>query len=245
MPMKNHSGKIAAPLCWALLVSASLGCGGGQKKAEPTLNPNPPQQQQQQPEPQTVPDKPPTVMLRLDGIAGGKPMHELAPGESLKSGDKMAVNVAVDAPAYVYVALGSASGPPQIVFPKTGDQKVTPDQPLRIPANPDKWITLDNNTGQEDVFVYASPKPIPSAELTNLVNTDAANAKKNAAKRSAKGPPKAKVIKPKSEKGGGEESLSASNRGVSIEDDDDGGQSSGSAPGSPHIAIKRFSITHK
>jgi hypothetical protein len=210
----------------ALLLSAAIGCGGPQKT---------------DPQPQAdtaTPAKPPNVMLRLDGKVGGKDAHELQPGEILRSGDQMAVNVAVDTPAYVYVAFVSAQGSPQFAFPKSGDQQVTPDSPVRIPTNPDKWITLDKQTGQEDVLVYASSKPIPSTELTNLVTADAAKAKKDGAKKSAPhGPPKAKIVKPK----GDDDALSAGSRGVHLDDEEDSGPTSAN----PNIVVKRFSIQHR
>lgn len=220
----------------ALLLSTAIGCGGTQKTdPQPTFKLDP--------QPQTVapttPSKPPNVLLRLDGRTKGKDAHELQPGESLRSGDEMAVNVAVDSPAYVYVAFVSGAGSPQFAFPKSGDQQVTPDSPLRIPSNPEKWIELDKQTGQEDVLVYASSKPIPSAELTTLVTADAAAAKKAAAKKSApKGPPKAKVVKAKGE----DDALSAGSRGVKLDDDD---EAPAPTSGNPNIVVKRFSIQHK
>jgi hypothetical protein len=228
----------SASLTWGLLLSLSIGCGGPQKKAEEPAAGQ--AQAQPQPPPPAVPAKPPQVMLRLDAIGNGQGAHELQVGESLRSGDKMAVNVAVDQPTYVYVAFASVAGAPQVVFPKSGDQQVTPDQPLRIPANPEKWITLDKQTGQEDVFVYASSKPIPSSDLTNMVNADAASAKKAAAKKSAhSGSPKVKVVKPK----GNDDALSAGSRGVQIDDDDTDTTSTSST--NPNIVVKKFSVTHK
>ncbi len=227
-------------LVLGLLFTLSLGCGGSQKSADKVPPPQPQPATASTTDAAPAPTKPPAVMLRLDAISNGKGTHELQAGESLRSGDKLAVNVAVDQPAYIYVAFASAAGgAPQFVFPKSGDQQVTPDSPLRIPANPEKWITLDKQTGQEDVFVYASSKPISSTELTNLVNADAAAAKKAAAKKASRPvTAKAKVVKAK---GGGDDGLTADNRGIEIEPDDDAPSSNTN----PNIVVKKFSVTHK
>lgn len=224
----------------ALLLGATFGCGGPQK------NPDPQPTLQTQPVQQTAPtpEKPPNVTLRLDGISSSKGAHELEPGEILRSGDRMAVNVGVDQPSYVYVAVASASGSPQFIFPKSGDQQIDSSKPVRIPANPEKWIVLDKQVGQEDVFVYASPKPIPSTELTNLITADAAASKKAAAKRASKvatpGPAKTKPAKGKTEDAG---ALSAGSRGISVEADDT--DETPPTPGNPNIVVKRFSVIHK
>lgn len=236
--MHTKQVSVFASAACALLLGAAVGCAGHQKAADP---PPPPPQPVQAPAP--APEKPPNVTLRLDGISGSKGAHELEPGEVLRSGDRMAVNVGVDQPSYVYVAVASATGSPQFIFPKSGDQQVGSDQPLRIPANPEKWIVLDKQTGQEDVFVYASPKPIPSTELTNLVTADAAASKKAAAKRISKAasssPSKAKA-KAKTEDAG---ALSASSRGIQIESDEP--EDAPPTPGNPNIVVKRFSVIHK
>jgi len=237
--MRDDVRTVAGALAWTLICTAVLGCGSSQKPVDPPpkLVTTPPPAAAPE-----VPPKPPSVTLRIDGRSVGKDTHELSPGETLRSGDQMAVNVAVDQAAYVYVAFASAGGPPQVVFPKSGDEKVTPEQPLRIPANPERWIILDKQTGQEDILVYASIKPIPSADLLSLINTDAADLKKAAARRAAAQaatrPQKGKG-KAKAGPGPAEEPLSASSRGVQIEDDDSG------AAKNPGIVHKRFSVTHK
>lgn len=241
--MPRNPIPVNASIAWALALSASLGCGGAQKAANPT----PTQTTVPSPQPSTSePAKPPQIMLRLDGKVDGKDPRELQPGESLRSGDEMAINVAVDQPAYVYVAFASsAGGGPQVLYPKTGDKQVLPDAPLRIPANTEKWITLDKQTGQEDIFVYASSKPIPSAELLNLINNDAAAAKKAAAKKAAAaksapaGTIKGKAGKPSKGEDG---ALTSTSRGLQVEEDE---SESAAIPANPNIVVKRFSLTHK
>ncbi len=236
--MSQNSRLISASMAWALFCSAAMGCGGAQKKNEvPVAATEQPPKAEAAAE---TPKDPPKVLLRLDAKSGGKEAHELQPGESLRSGDQMAINVAVNQLAYVYVAFASPGSPPQIIFPKGGDKQLSPDQPLRIPANPDKWFTLDKQAGQEDVLVYASNKPISSVELTNLVNADAEAARRAAARRAAR-----VATRPKPAKGKGEDPLAAPDaRALQLSGDDEGdGESSGS--GNPEIVSKKISIPHK
>ncbi|HRI50700.1 MAG TPA: DUF4384 domain-containing protein [Pseudomonadota bacterium] len=209
-----------------------LGCAGTPKKQVP---PTPPPVTAPEPTPvaATVPDKPLDVTLRLDGNSATKGAFELQPGDVLKSGDRMAVTVRVDQPAYVYVTVISADGSSRRLFPKEGDQQVTPSEPLRIPRNPDKWISLDNNTGQENVFVYAAKKPLPAEEQLTLLNADVETVKA-AAKRSSR---------PKASKGKDAPShLTADSRGVILEDEEGSPSSTVDASG---VVKKRFIVRHK
>jgi hypothetical protein len=175
------------------------------------------------------------VKLRLDAISATKGAFEMQPGDELKSGDQMAVSVAVDQPAYVYVTLISGDGSSQRLFPKSGDKQITPAEPLRIPKNPEKWIPLDKNTGQ---FVYASKKPLQPEEQLNLLNADVAAVKAAAAKRASK--PKAKA-KPKD----GPAHLTADSRGVILKDDEDEAGASAGATEVNGVVKKRFTLQHK
>jgi hypothetical protein len=152
----------------------------------------------------------------------------------------MAVQVTSDVPAYVYVALATSGVAPKLVYP-SGDQPGAPTQAVRVPQNPEKWIILDKQTGQEDVFVYASAKPIPPSELTNLLTADAEQAKKAAAKKAAAAKPA--VAKPKSGKGKDADALGAGSRGVQIESDEP--EAPAAASTNPSIVSKKFSVNHR
>jgi hypothetical protein len=230
MQMKWMTGVL--PLGCALM----LACAGGQKKQEPILPP-----------PTTAPDptpvaatpestKPVDVALRLDALSATKGAFEMQPGDVLKSGDRMAVTVRVDQPAYVYVTLISGDGSSQRLFPKTGDQQITPAEPLRIPKNPEKWIPLDKSTGQENVFVYAAKKPLQPEEQLNLLNADVASVKAAAAKRAAKAKPSGKPKDAPSH-------LTADSRGVVLDDDD--GVAGAGASEVNGVVKKRFTLQHK
>jgi len=228
-----------------------LGCAGSQKPSPPppttpTVDPATP--------PPAAPEKPVELSLRIDAISGTKGTLSLQPGDSLRSGDQIAISVSVDQPAYVYIAVASSTEAPKLIFPKSGDQLVSPGQALRIPANAEKWIPLDFKVGQDDVFAYAAPRPIPNGELLNLINADAEAAKKAAAKRASKAAakpaskPAAKPAKPSkpaagatpvTEPGG----LSADSRGLTISDDAVEADAPPAPP--PHITAKRFFLIHK
>jgi hypothetical protein len=219
------------PIGCALL----LGCSGGQKKADappPQVTTPPPAET---PPPVVDNGKPVDVKLQLDAISAAKGAFEMQPGDVLKTGDRMAVRVSVDQPAYVYVTLISSDGNSQRLFPKAGDQQITPAEPLRVPKNPEKWITLDKSTGQENVFVYAAKKPLGPEEQINLLNADVATVKAAAAKRASRPKPAKAKDAPAH--------LTADSRGVKIEeDDDDAGAPSADANG---VVKKRFMLQHK
>lgn len=227
MPMKWKSSVL--PLGCALL----LACTGSQKKETPppppVVTPDP------TPAAPTEPAKPVDVALRLDAISAAKGAFEMQPGDVLKSGDRMAVSVRVDQAAYVYVTMISSDGTPQRLFPKTGDQQITPTEPLRIPKNPEKWITLDKSTGQENVFVYAAKKPLQIEEQLNLLNADVATVKASAAKRAAKA---------KAGKKDAPTHLTADSRGVVLEDEDEGAAPAAAAEVNG-VVKKRFVVQHR
>jgi hypothetical protein len=223
------------PIGCALL----LGCSGGQKKQDqqPVAQPAPaPAPAPTQPPPVDN-GKPIDVKLRLDAISASKGAFEMQPGDVLKSGDRMAINVLVDQPAYVYVTMISGDGTSQRLLPKSGDLQVTPTEPLRYPKNPEKWMTLDKNIGQENVFVYAAKRPLLPEEQLNMLNADVATVKAAAAKRASK--PKS-AAKPKDAPA----HLTADSRGVTLDDDDDQGAAASSTEANG-IIKKRFMLQHK
>lgn len=248
--MNNSKGeKMTRPRLFSLLlescalpacaVALGLGCGGPQKNPDPVPE-RPPLTAQ--PAAVVVEDdgKPVKVDISMDGITADKGAHALKPGETLKKGDRMAVNVRVDAPSYVYIGLGSADGTANLVYPKTGDKVSTPEMPLRFPAKTDAWMVLDANTGQEDVFVYASKKPIPTSDLFNRLSADAAAARAEAKKREAAAKKPAATTKKSTAPGG----MTNDTRGLSVEDDEPEVQSVSSTVGGG-ITSARFSVKHR
>jgi hypothetical protein len=187
-----------------------------------------------------VSDKPVELTLKMDAISAKEGAIELKPGGTLKSGDRMAINFSVDQPAYVYIAMAPAVGQPAILYPKSGDELVQPGQSLRFPSNADKWIKMDDNTGVESFFVYASKTPLPPAELINMVNADAAVAKKKAASKAAA----AKAARPSKSGSSGAPVLTADSRGIEIEGEEPETQPT-SVSGSGGVVRRSFSVNHK
>lgn len=183
-------------------------------------------------------DKPVELTLKMDAISSKDGTIELKPGGTLKSGDRMSISYSVDQPAYVYIAMAPAVGQAAILHPKSGDELVQPGQTLRFPTNTEKWIKMDDTTGVENFFVYASKTPLPPAELINMVNADAATAKKKAASRAASKP---KVAKPSS---GSAPVLTADSRGIEIEGEEPETQPT-SVNSSGGIVRRQFSVNHK
>ena len=112
---------------------------------------------------------------------------------------------------------------------------MTPTEPLRIPKNPEKWISLDKSTGQENIFVYAAKKPLGPEEQLNLLNADVAVVKASAAKRAAKAKSGSKKNEPSH--------LTADSRGVVMEDEDTGTGAAGAEANG--VVKKRFVVQHK
>jgi hypothetical protein len=177
----------------------------------------------------------------MDAITAKEGNIELKPGGTLKSGDRMAITFSVDQPAYVYIAMAPATGSPTILYPKSGDELVKPGQSTRFPSNAEKWIKMDETTGVENFFVYASKTPLPSSDLINMVNADAAAAKKRAAASGHSG----SKSSGKSKSGGGSAPvLTADSRGVEVEGEEPETQPT-SVAGSPGVVRKSFSVNHR
>lgn len=251
----RHRGNSYRPFALGLLgAGLMIGCAGPQKNT-PASNPPSAAAPAATASPSApVSDKPVELSLRIDALSTSKGALSLQPGDSLRSGDQIAISVTVDQPAYVYIAVASSSEPPKLVFPKSGDQQIQPGQVLRIPNNTEKWIPLDFKVGEDDIFAYAAVRPIPSGDLLNLIGADAEAAKKAYSKRAAKSAakPAAKPAAPKPAKPGkpsaapaAEEpgGLSANSRGLTISDDESETDAPPAHP--PHIAAKRFFLIHK
>ncbi|MFO0576756.1 MAG: DUF4384 domain-containing protein [Polyangia bacterium] len=190
--------------------------------------------------PPAVSDKPVELTLKMDAITAKEGNIELKPGGTLKSGDRMAISFSVDQPAYVYIAMAPATGAPTILYPKSGDELVKPGQTVRFPSNAEKWIKMDESTGVENFFVYASKTPLPSSDLINMVNADAATAKKRAAARAAT----SGKSSGKSKSGSAAPVLTADSRGVEVEGEEPETQPT-SVAGSPGVVRKSFSVNHR
>jgi hypothetical protein len=165
------------------LAFAVAGCAGT-AKSTPTTASTVPATQEAAPlepppheiQPQAAANETPIDVRMLVEALTRTGQHMVAPTETLRSGDRMAIQVGVDQPAYVYVALAAADGTSSLLFPKSGDQLVKPRTITRIPPA-GQWFRLDKDTGQEDLFVYASRQPLGTEELQTRMKSDTMVAK--------------------------------------------------------------------
>jgi len=103
------------------------------------------------------------VKLQVVALTSGA-RHPVAPGDTLRTGDRVELLVECDKAAYVYVAQVFADGSAAVLFPQ--DQKdfqIYSGVQTRIPAG-DQWFELDEHTGDEHVVVVASKRPIAEAD---------------------------------------------------------------------------------
>lgn len=120
------------------------------------------------------PDGPIDLDLRvLARTAGGERL--ITSGETLRSGDQLALYVKVSQPAYVVVGLAGPDGKGSVLAGE-GTAPLAPGVEHRIPA-PRRWLRLDRTTGREDVFVYASRTPLSTEQSLELLRADTARAK--------------------------------------------------------------------
>ncbi len=103
-----------------------------------------------------------TLTLRVVTLSSGV-RHPVAPGDTLRTGDRIELLVEVDKPAYVYITQVFPDGNAAVLFPPSGDFKVPADTATRIPTE-GKWFELDEVTGEEHVVVIASAKPLDEAD---------------------------------------------------------------------------------
>jgi hypothetical protein len=216
---------------------------------EPTKAPEPVAQSTPPPEAKKPPpsDQPITVELRVEALTkSGSKMIESE--DTLHSGDRMALQVSVDQPAYVYVALAPADGgKPQVLYPPkdAAEAQVQPGAATRIPPA-GQWFRLDKDTGQEDILVYAAHEPMSAETLEKNMLTDAREfAGKKPAQPKKPKPPKKKVASSSSSTsssgGGGDDApggLGSGTRGLALDTEEPAKTEGG-------ITSLHFAIHHK
>ncbi|MBT8491707.1 MAG: DUF4384 domain-containing protein [Deltaproteobacteria bacterium] len=158
---------------WGLVVLGCVSCGGGGPAPE-TAAPAP--VAQPTPDPAAEPAGPVKLSFRVHA-KDGQSVRAIAPGETLRSGDKIALSLDLDQRAYLYVVQYFADGTAAVLFPQ-GDEQNRLVGVTRIPSR--GWFRLDDNTGEENVYVVASVRPLKEAEETimqtlNSVRVSGAN----------------------------------------------------------------------
>lgn len=104
------------------------------------------------------------VWLRVEQVLPSGERRALAPGGTLRSGDRLALDLRVDQPAYVYVQQRFADGTETLLFPGPGepDLQLLPAQPVSVPPGGGTFV-LDDRTGQEELIVQIAPRPLRAA----------------------------------------------------------------------------------
>jgi hypothetical protein len=182
-----------------------------------------------------VKEGPVDVKMRVLAMTSVNPdPHEIMNGEALKSGDKVAITVKVDQPAYIYVAKAPSDGTTTLIYPDSGDVQIAPDNLVHIPRE-GRWFKLDQHTGQEKFFVYAAKQAIPRATLDDRIKFDAAAVKISARVRPTP-PSTSSIADPKP-------NLAPGPGGIERDVVVDGEDPSGSV-GSDGVTRRRFTILH-
>src|SRR5262245_50467335 len=85
----------------------------------------------------------PALSVRMDALTtGSMTARPVRRGETLHTGDRIALSVQVDQAAYVYALHYSGKGWSQLLSPSTKEQPLGPTAPLRVPAG-ELRLTLD------------------------------------------------------------------------------------------------------
>jgi hypothetical protein len=190
-----------------------------------------------QPPPPPVNDgKPVDVNLQVEARIDGKTSMVLS-GQTLHSGDEIALYVSVTEPAYLYLALASADGDRNLLFPAAEPELVGPGSLRRVPAE-GKWFRLDKDTGNEDIFAYASRKPLTREDVIARLKADADHAagQRKKAQHLATRPKNKPGSSPKGHTDD-PGSLTPETRGLDVVDDT-------TAPSGDGIIRKHFTIKH-
>lgn len=86
------------------------------------------------------------------------------PGESMGSGDMLAMQIRVDRPSYVYVLHTTAAGDVQVLYPAEAEVQARPGEVVRVPAVGD-WFEVGGPQGAEHMVVVASTQALTPAAV--------------------------------------------------------------------------------
>jgi hypothetical protein len=202
---------------------------------------------------EVVPDdgKPVDVSLKVEAVTP-RGQTFVDSGETLHTGDKIALHVGVNVPAYVYVALAAADGTQNLIFPRDDSNAdgaiLKPGGDRRVPAE-GQWFRLDKTVGHEDIFVYASKKPLSKDDVLGRVVADNKKPRKAIAGKGGKHP--APKPRPRNNDSGGTGHptgavVAANNDAPAASNDDTRGLElvDESTTGPDQVTRRHFSIDH-
>lgn len=93
-------------------------------------------------------------------------------GETLRSGDQLALFARLSEPAYVYVGLAGPDGKGTLLADPQAGPLAAGVEHRFPPAG--RWLRLDQAIGREDIFVYASRAPLTREQSLQLLRDDTA-----------------------------------------------------------------------
>ena len=115
---------------------------------------------------QSTTDRQLMLSVRVVTYQGGERV-QIPPGGTLRSGDRFALELQMDRPAFIYVVQFFADGTSDVLFPSEGKAFVgaTQGNLLRIPPG-GSLFALDNAVGEENVYIIASERPLDEADAS-------------------------------------------------------------------------------
>lgn len=112
-----------------------------------------------------------TFQTFAEAEGGQRPV---ASGDTLHTGDRIALSVTVTRPAFIYVVQRFPDGKAGVLFPRPSeDRAISGTQ--RIPGT--GWFELDQVVGEEHVFVIASTGPLAQADAAVMQTIEDVRAK--------------------------------------------------------------------
>lgn len=107
------------------------------------------------------------VVLTVEGRPAGQRWGALKSGATLRTGDAVRTKVKLSAPAYVYVAQFFADNTAVVLYPAALDnQNRLPQGVFVTLPEPGFIFSLDQNTGEEHMYVIASLRPLQEVDAS-------------------------------------------------------------------------------
>jgi hypothetical protein len=107
-----------------------------------------------------APGDPVNVFVEVDVRPKGEEhLVSLEPGGPLHAGDRIAMRVRADRPAFVYVVQTDPTGSPHVLYPGDGDVEVSPESPVRLPHE-GQWLEVDEGVGADNFDLLVATAPL-------------------------------------------------------------------------------------
>jgi hypothetical protein len=107
--------------------------------------------------------------LRVSALPEGEQTwRDVALDATLKSGDRLGLQVGVSHPMYVYVLSGPGRGPLKTLFPTAGARLITPGAALSLPEGAG-FLEVEPQAGATILWAVASVRPLGTAQVAQEV----------------------------------------------------------------------------